>query len=61
MRTVRQPPRLTSQPQPSDRIRQLAAHVLRLGQRGWADPETFIVAKEQIAVELRALAWELGQ
>ncbi len=61
MRTVRQPPRLTSQPQPSDRLRQLAAHVLRLGQRGWSNPETFTIAKEQIAVELRQLARELGR
>jgi hypothetical protein len=47
--------------QPSDRLRQLAAHVLRLGQRGWSDPETFTIAKEQIAIELRQLARELGQ
>jgi hypothetical protein len=46
---------------PSDRLRELAAHVLRLGQRGWSNPETFTIAKEQIAVELRQLARELGR
>jgi hypothetical protein len=57
---ARRPPP-APQPQPSDRLRQLAAHVLRLGQRGWSDPETFTIAKEQIAVELRQLARELGR
>lgn len=34
---------------------------IALGQRGWSDPETFTIAKEQIAVELRELARELGR
>jgi hypothetical protein len=46
---------------PSDRLRELAAHVLHLGQREWSNPETFTIAKEQIAVELRQLARELGR
>ena len=45
--------------QPSDRLRQLAAHVLRLGQRGWSDPERFTLAKHTLAGELRRLAREL--
>ena len=31
-----------------------------LGQRGWSNPETFIIAKETIAAELRQVARELG-
>ncbi len=48
-------------PGPADKLRQLAAHVLRLGQRGWSNPETFIIAKETIAAELRQVARELGR
>jgi hypothetical protein len=54
-------PRGTQPPRPSDQLRELAAHVLRLGRRGWSDPETFVVAKETIAAELRQVARELGR
>jgi hypothetical protein len=59
MRTA--PPRrpLVSPPRPADRLRQLAAHVLRPGQRGWSDPELFTLAKHTLAGELRRLAREL--
>ena len=46
-------------PHPADKLRQLAAHILRLGQRGWSDAETFTIAKHTLAGELRALAKEL--
>jgi hypothetical protein len=52
-------PQPARSPRPSDRLRELARHVLRLGQRGWSDPETFTVAKHTLAGELRALAQEL--
>jgi hypothetical protein len=55
--TRRSPP--APLPGPSDRLRELAAHVLRLGQRGWSNPETFTLAKHTIAGEMKALAWEL--
>jgi hypothetical protein len=40
-------------------LRTLARHVLRLGQRGWSNAETFTIAKHVVAGELRALAREL--
>jgi hypothetical protein len=51
MRPARRPP-----PPPATKLHQLAGHVLRLGQRGWSDPETFT-----IAAELRQVARELGR
>ncbi len=51
--------RASPAPHPADKLRELARHVLRLGQRGWADPETFVLAKHTLAGELRALAREL--
>jgi hypothetical protein len=58
MRTRSWPPP-SPQPQPSNRLRTLARHVLRLGQRGWSNAETFTIAKHVVAGELRRLAREL--
>ena len=41
---------------PVDELLDLARHVERLGRRGWADPETFVVAKLTLADEIRRLA-----
>jgi hypothetical protein len=41
---------------PVDELLDLARHVERLGRHGWADPETFVVAKLTLAAELRRLA-----
>ncbi len=46
-------------PRPVDRFCELAAYILRLGQRQWSDPETFTIVKHTLAGELRALAREL--
>jgi hypothetical protein len=60
MMPARRPPPAPA-PRPSDKLHELARHVLRLGQRGWSNPETFIIAKETIAAELRQVARELGE
>jgi hypothetical protein len=46
----------TSVSVPVDELLDLARHVERLGRRGWADPETFVLAKLTLAAELRRLA-----
>jgi hypothetical protein len=46
---------------PADRLRELARHVLRLGQCGWSDPERFTIATETIASEMQKLTQELGR
>ncbi len=46
----------TSVTVPVDELLDLARHVERLGRRGWANPETFVLAKLTLAAELRRLA-----
>ncbi len=47
-------------PGPSDRLRELARKVERLGVSGRTDPESIVLGKLSIAGELRRLARELG-
>jgi hypothetical protein len=46
-------------PRHADRLRELAYRVRKLGICGRTTPESVLVEKEQVAVELRRLAREL--